>query len=69
MCLFYRARATYNSTNANFLGNKPASVLNETTSLELSPVILEINSHASDFSCQSNPIISPTISFLIDDFG
>ena len=29
--------------------NRPASVPKETTSLELSPVMLETNSHASDF--------------------
>ena len=46
--------------------NKPASVPNETTSLELSPVILDINSQASEFFTLSKPIISTIISLLID---
>ena len=44
--------------------NKPASVPNETTSLELSPVKLETNSHASDLLTRSNPVTSPIISFF-----
>ena len=43
--------------------NRPASVPNETTCLELSPVKLEINSQASDLSSLSKPTISPIISF------
>ena len=49
--------------------NNPASVPNETTCLELSPVKLEINSQASDLSCLSNPTISPIISFSIEALG
>ena len=47
--------------------NNPASVPDETTSLELSPVIFETNSHASEFAILSKPVISPIIFFVIED--
>ncbi len=43
--------------------NKPASVPKETTSLELSPVIFDTNSHASDSSNLLKPTTSPITSF------
>ena len=43
--------------------NKPASVPNDTTSLVLSPVKLETNSQAFDFSSLSKPVTSPIIFF------
>ena len=43
--------------------NNPASVPKDTTSLELSPVILDTNSQALESFTLWNPIISPIIFF------
>ena len=49
--------------------NNPASVPKDTTSLELSPVKLETNSHASELSIRSKPVTSPIISLVIFELG